>query len=100
MYFECQTQFGDILRPREGSAGVFLDSTQSVADRVWVASKCFSCTAHGPIVVLPYPKRFEKHLPVIGKVAKTVQRSADRFDHRLRRADCGDGQDGAVEHGD
>jgi hypothetical protein len=47
------------------------------------------------------PKRVEKHLPlVVGKVAKTVQRSADRFDHRLRRADSSGGQDGAVEHRD
>ena len=27
MYLESQTQFGDILRPREGSAGTFLDPT-------------------------------------------------------------------------
>src|ERR1700752_5417124 len=86
MYLESQTQFGDILRPRKASAGVFLDSTQSVADRVRVADKRFSCTAHGPIVVLPHPKRGNKHLPVlIGKVAKTVQRSAGGLDHHLRR---------------
>ena len=35
-----------------------------------------------------------------GRSAKTVQRSADRFDHRLRRADRSGGQDGAVEHRD
>ena len=80
MYFECQTQFGDIPWPREGSAGTFLDPTQPVADRVRVAKKYLSRTAHRRIVVLPHPKRFEKHLPVVvGKVAKTVPRSADRF---------------------
>jgi hypothetical protein len=47
VYFECQTQFGDIPRPREESAGTFLDSAQSVADRVGVAIKYFSRTAHG-----------------------------------------------------
>jgi hypothetical protein len=58
-------------------------------------------TAHRRIVVLPRPKRFEQYLPVlVGKLAKTVQRSADRFDHRLRGADGSGGQDGAVEHRD
>ena len=87
MYLERQTQFGDIPRPREGSAGVFLDSAQAVADGVRVANKYLRSTAHRRIVVLPHPKRFEKHLPLlVGKITKTVQRSADRFDHRLRRA--------------
>ena len=42
MYFESQTQFGDIPWPRKGSAGVFLDSAQSVADRIRVANKDLS----------------------------------------------------------
>ena len=76
MYLESQTQFGDILRPREGSAGTFLDPTQPVADRVRVASKHLSRTAHRRIIVLPHPKRFKKHLPLlVGKIAKTVQRA-------------------------
>jgi hypothetical protein len=42
-----------------------------------------------------------QYLPVrVGKIAKTVQRSAGRLDHRLRRADGSGGQDGAVEHRD
>jgi hypothetical protein len=87
VYFECQTQFGDVPWPGEGSAGTFLDPTQPVADRVGVANKYFSRTAHGRIVVLPDPKRFEKHLPIpIGKIAKTVQHCGDRLDHHLRRA--------------
>src|SRR5271155_1783301 len=73
VYFERQTQFGDIPWPREGSAGTFLDSTQPVADGVRVAKKSLSRTAQRRIVVLPHPKRFEKHLPVlVGKVAKTI----------------------------
>ena len=80
---------------------MFLDSAQSVADRIRVANKHLSCAAHRRIVVLPHPKRFEKRLPVlVGKVAKTVQRSAGRFDHHLRRAHGSGGQDGAVEHRD
>ena len=80
MYLENQTQFGDIPRPREGSAGMFLDSAQPVADGVGVADKYFSRTAHRPIIVLPHPKRFEQHLPVlVGKIAKTVQRNGDRL---------------------
>jgi hypothetical protein len=39
MYLERQTEFGDIPWPREGSAGVFLDPAQPVADRVGVATK-------------------------------------------------------------
>ena len=39
MYLERQAQFGDIPRPREGSAGVFLDSAQPVADGVGVGNK-------------------------------------------------------------
>jgi hypothetical protein len=54
VYLECQTQFGDIPWPREGSAGVFLDSTQPVADCVRVANKYLGCAAHGRIVVLPH----------------------------------------------
>src|SRR6476469_3778081 len=101
MYLERQTQFGDILRPREGSAGTFLDSTQAVADGVRVAAKHLSRTAHRRIIVLPHPKCFEKHLAVrVGKVNESVQRGAGRFDHRLRRADGSGGQDGAVEHSD
>jgi hypothetical protein len=46
MYLECQTQFGDVPWPREGSAGVFLDSAQAVADGVRVADKHLSRTAH------------------------------------------------------
>ena len=66
-----------------------------------MANKYLSRAAHRRIVVLPHPKRFEKHLPIlVGKVAKTVQRSAGRFDHHLRRADGSGGQDGAVEHSD
>src|ERR1700733_14560477 len=38
MYLECQTKFGDIPWPGEGSAGTFLDSVQPVADRVRVAN--------------------------------------------------------------
>jgi hypothetical protein len=42
---------------------------------------------------------FEERLPVVvGKVAKTLQRSADRLDHHLRRAHGSGGQNGAVEH--
>ena len=52
MYLERQTQFGDIPRPREGSAGVFLDSAQAVTGRVRVADKDLSRTAHRRIVVL------------------------------------------------
>ena len=86
MYLERQTQFGDIPWPREGSAGVFLDSAQAVTHGVRVAMKDLSRTAHRCIVVLPDPKRFEQQLPVVvGKVGKTSQCSADRFDHRLRR---------------
>ena len=59
MHFERDTQFGDIPRPREGSAGSFLNSTQAMADGVRVAEKSFSRTAHRRIVVLPHPKRFE-----------------------------------------
>ena len=99
MYLERQTQFGDIPWPREGSAGTYLDPAQPVADGVRVANKHRSRTTHRRIVVLPHPKRFKQHLPVlVGKIAKTVQRSADRFDQHLRRADRSDGQDGAVEH--
>ena len=32
VYFESQTKFGDVPWPRKRSAGVFLDSAQSVAD--------------------------------------------------------------------
>jgi hypothetical protein len=46
MYLERQTQLGDIPRPREGSAGVFLDPAQPVADGVRVANKHRSRTAH------------------------------------------------------
>ena len=57
-----------------------LDSTQAIADGVRAAIKYFSRTAHGSIIVLPHPKPFEKHLPLlVGKVVKTVQRSADRL---------------------
>ena len=99
MYLESQTQFGDIPWPRQGSAGVFLDSAQPVADGVRMADKHLSRTAHRRIVVLLHPKRFEKHLPVlVGNIAETVQCSADRFDHRLRRAHSSGGQDGAIEH--
>src|ERR1700747_1910619 len=99
MYLESQTQFGDILRPREGSAGTFLDSTQPVADRVRVASKRLSRTPHRRIRVPPCPKRFEQQIPLlVGKVAEAVQRSADRLDHRLRRTHGSGGQDGAVEN--
>jgi hypothetical protein len=74
--FERQIQFGDILRPREGSAGVFLDPTQAVAHGVRVANEYLSRAAHRCIVVLPHPKRFKKHLPLlVGKIAKTVQRA-------------------------
>ena len=98
MDLESQTQLGDIPRPLKGSAGVFLDSTQPVAHGVRVAIKYLGRAAHRRIVVLPHPKRFEKHLPVlVGKIGKTLQHSADRFDHRLRRADRGGGQDGAVD---
>ena len=101
MYLESQTQFGDIPRPLKGSAGMFLDPPQPVANRVRMANKYLSCAAHRRVVVLPHPKRIEQHLPVlVGKIAKTVQRSADRFDHRLRRADSSGGQDGAIEHRD
>src|ERR1700754_84231 len=101
LYFESQTQFGDIPGPREGSAAVFLDSAQAVAHGVRVASKYRSRSAHRRIVVLPHPKRFEQQPPVVvGKVAKTIQRSADRLDHRRRRAHGSGGQDGAVEHRD
>ncbi|HEX5256716.1 MAG TPA: helix-turn-helix domain-containing protein, partial [Mycobacterium sp.] len=31
MYLESQTQFGDILRPRKGPAGVLLDPAQAMA---------------------------------------------------------------------
>src|SRR5882757_3653941 len=87
MYLESQTQFGDILRPREGSAGTFLDSTQPVADRVRVTNKRLSRTAHRRISVAPRPKRFEQQLPLlVGKGAEAVQRSADRSDHHLRCA--------------
>ena len=76
MYLERQTQFGDILRLREGSAGVFLDPTQAVAHGVRVANEYLSRAAHRCIVVLPHPKRFKKHLPLlVGKIAKTVQRA-------------------------
>src|SRR6478672_12089628 len=51
--FERQTQFGEIAWPREGSAGVFLDSAQAVADGVRVANKYLSRAAHRCIVVLP-----------------------------------------------
>src|SRR5271166_7025167 len=101
MYLERQTQFGDIPWPREGSAGVFLDSAQSVADRVRVAKQYLSRTVHRRISVLPYPKRFEQCLALlVGKVGEMVQSSADRLDHRLWGADCRGGQDGAVEHRD
>jgi hypothetical protein len=74
--FESQTQFGDIPWPLKGSAGVFLDSAQPVADGVRVAIKYRSRRAHRCIVVLPHPKRFKKHLPLlVGKIAKTVQRA-------------------------
>src|ERR1700750_1341770 len=101
LYFESQTQFGDIPGPREGSAAGFLDWAQAVAPGVRVAVKDLSRTAHRRIVVLPHPKRFEQQLPVVvGKVAKTSQRSTGRSDHRLRRAHGSGGQDGAVEHSD
>ena len=76
MDLECQTQFGDIPWPREGSAGVFLDSVQPLAHSVGMAIKHFGGAAQRCIVVLPHPKRFKKHLPVlVGKIAKTVQRA-------------------------
>src|SRR4029077_2752550 len=97
MYLESQTHFGDIPGPRKGSAGVFLDSAQAVADGVRVTNENLSRTAHRRIVVQPHPKRFKKYLPVrVGKIAKTVQHSADRLDHHLGRADCSGGKDGAV----
>src|SRR6478609_10049838 len=65
MYLESQTQFGDIPWPRKGSAGVFLDSAQPVADGVRVANKHLSRSAHRCIVVQPRTKRFEKRLPVL-----------------------------------
>ena len=59
---------------------MFLDSAQSVADRIRMANKHLSCAAHRRIIVLPHPKRFEKRLPVrLGKNAKTVHRGADRL---------------------
>jgi len=71
MYFESQTRFGDIPRPREGSAVTFLDSTQAIADGVRAAIKYFSRTAHGSITVLPHSKPSEKHLPLlVGKLIK------------------------------
>ena len=39
VYFERQTQFGDIPRPLKGSAGVFLESAQAVAHGVRMASR-------------------------------------------------------------
>src|ERR1700684_22394 len=42
MYFERQTQLGDIPWPGEGSAGMFLDSAQPMADRVRVTNKYLS----------------------------------------------------------
>src|SRR6478752_4861033 len=65
MHFERQTQFGDIPWPQKGSPGTFLDPTQPVTDRVRVAKKHFSRTAHRRITVLPHPKRVEKHRPVL-----------------------------------
>jgi hypothetical protein len=51
---------------------MFLDPTQPAADRVRVANKHLSRTAHRRIIVLLHPKRLEKHLPVlVGKVAVT-----------------------------
>src|SRR6185312_13820079 len=50
MYLERETQFGDIPWPRKGSAGVFLDSAQAVADGVRVANEYRSRTAHRRIV--------------------------------------------------
>ena len=93
MYLESQTQFGDIPWPRERAAGTFLDPAQAVADGVWVANKYLSRTAHRRIIVLPHPKRVERHLPLlVGKIAKTVQRNGDRLDHHQHAdagADCG-----------
>ena len=46
VYLERQTQFGDIPRPRKGSAGVFLDPAQPVADGVRVADKHLGRAVH------------------------------------------------------
>ena len=101
MYLESQTQFGDVPRPRQGSARTFLDPTQPVAERVRVANKHLSRSAHRRISVLPHPKRFEQHLALlVGKVTKTVQRNADRLDHHIWGAYGSGGQDGAIEHSD
>src|ERR1700722_13302590 len=101
MYLESQTQFGDIPWPREEPAGTVLNPTQPVADRVDVTEKSLSDEVQRSSVFLPYPKRFEKHLPLlVVKVAEAVQCSPDRFDHHRRRAHGSGGQDGAVEHRD
>jgi hypothetical protein len=94
MYFE---RLNRVPRHPSASRGIgryVLDSTQAVADGVRAAINYFSRTAQGSIIVLPHRKRFEKQIPfLVGKVVKTVQRSADRLIHQLRRADCGGGMD-------
>jgi hypothetical protein len=40
VYLEGQTKFGDVPWSREGSAGVFLDSTQPVAHGVATLAVC------------------------------------------------------------
>ena len=70
MNLEGQTEFRDIPWTRQRPAGVFRDSAQSMPHRVGVATKS-PRPRHRPVIVLPRPKRFEKHLPVlVGKVTK------------------------------
>src|SRR5271163_472401 len=70
-----------------------------MAHGIGVAIQTVSDGAHRGIAVLPHPERFEEYLALlVGKVAETVQSGADRFDHHIRDAGCGGGQNGAVEH--
>ena len=46
MYLERQKQFGEILRPRKGSAGMFLNPAQAMAHSVGMANKHFGGAAH------------------------------------------------------
>ena len=48
-------------RDRE-SAGSLLGSAQSVAHSIGMAEQSFIGGGYRPIVLLPYPKRFEQHL--------------------------------------
>jgi hypothetical protein len=51
--------------------------------------------------LLPHPIRLEDDLAlVVGKVAKASQNSPRRSDHHLRSRQCGNRNDGAVEHRD